>query len=96
MSRQLTADVRQLQERVDRLESFLADTFGDVDPGYDVAAPLDDVATEAETDAPETADDLVKLTRDELDERARTAGIDAPEELPNKAAVADAIVAARQ
>lgn len=47
--------------------------------------------------APAGADDgeLADLTRDQLDERARKAGVDEPEKLPNKDAVIDAIRGAR-
>jgi hypothetical protein len=38
-----------------------------------------------------TAEDLGDLTREQLDERARTASVVEPEKLPNKQAVIDAI-----
>ncbi len=44
--------------------------------------------------APATADDLMKSTRAELNEQATEAGVADPESLPNKAAVAEAIVEA--
>lgn len=40
-------------------------------------------------------DELMKHKRDELNAAAAKLGVDAPETLPNKAAVADAIIAAK-
>lgn len=44
---------------------------------------------------PATDDGLDDLSRKDLDAQARTAGVDAPDKLPNKGAVADAIRAAQ-
>lgn len=49
--------------------------------------------------APETAEsdeDLHSLTREELNDRAEAAGVDAPDKLPNKGAVIDAILDAEE
>lgn len=51
--------------------------------------PLVFDATDLDSDV--AADDLEKLTREDLDQRAAAAGIDSPESLPNKQAVIDAL-----
>lgn len=49
----------------------------------------------ADDDAPPTADELEQETRAELDAIAANVGVDNPSGLPNKRAVAEAIVEAR-
>lgn len=49
-----------------------------------------------QADDPPTADELEQETRAELDEIAANAGVEEPAKLPNKRAVAEAIVEARQ
>lgn len=51
-------------------------------------------ATTAEASAAAGGTDLTELTRDQLDQAARDAGVDAPEKLQNKDAVIAAIAAA--
>ncbi len=46
--------------------------------------------------APDPVPDLTAMTRDELDAMAAGLGIDAPDKLPNKAAVIDAITAVKE
>lgn len=81
--------VMNLRKRVEALEQRVGDLEA-----------VDAVTDEADvpTDEPDerTADQLVDdHSRDELNDLARSAGVDAPEDLDNKGQVAAAIVAAR-
>lgn len=72
--------------------------------GDDQATPLDPIEASRSTagrrrvadalSTPAAGDDLSKLKREDLDERARAAGVDEPEKLSSKQAVIAAIQAA--
>lgn len=86
------ADVKDLVERVDPTQLRVAvhrlGLFVEHIGQVQADEPLDQPESEGDRDA----EDLNALTRDELNERAETAGVYAPEKLPNKGAVIDAIL----
>lgn len=65
------------------------------DPDPDSEDEDEDDEQGGETPEPVTIDDLLKLSRADLHEAASAAGVEAPEKLKNKTAVAEAIVSAQ-
>lgn len=81
------AEPTQLRIAVSRIRLFV-----EQHSGSSAAAAAAPEATEADDEE----ENLHSLTREELNERAEAAGVDAPDKLPNKGAVVDAILAAEE
>lgn len=108
---QRRAATERVEVKIDGVNTVVAEPGQPVPLAYehlvsdDQAVPMDPVASRSTTGRRASADavstptgdeDLSKLKREDLDERARAAGVDEPEKLSSKQDVIDAIEAAGQ
>lgn len=110
MNVQRRAATERVEVKIDGVNTIVAEPGQPVPLAYDhlvpddKATPMDPAPSRSTTgrrqaaDAVSTSDDgdLSKLKREQLDERARQAGVDEPEKLGSKQDVIDAIEAAGQ
>lgn len=80
-----------------RVESLRA-KVKEMDPEFEKAEPdeVESTPEVTEEETTETVEDLEKLKRDELEEKAEAAGVESPEDFPNKAELAEATVEAQE